>query len=101
GVFGFVARQHGCAVDGGDVHVAATPQRQRQRAANQTKADDGDALHPRMAWPMARSFSASATASLQLSVAGTRGTSPARPIQVRKIPPSAPAAIAAHATDST
>src|SRR6185503_19291047 len=87
------SRQDGLAVDGRDVDGTVAAQGQRQRAANQSKSDDHNAFHPRIAWPMARSFSANATASLQLSVAGRRGISPALPIQVRRITPSAPAAM--------
>ena len=85
-------------VDGRDPRIRLDfTQPERERAAEQAEPDDGD-VHPRTAAAVARTRSASSTASSQASVAGTRATSPARPTQTRSTIPSAPAATAAQAT---
>ena len=55
-VFGFGAQKDGGAIDSGDMNTAAAAQGERKRSPDQAEADDGDALHPRMAWPIPRSF---------------------------------------------
>src|SRR6478752_1871116 len=68
------------------------------RRSDQSEAEDCETFHLRTTAPISRRRSANSTASVQRSVAATRGTSPSRPTQVRKMTPSAPPAIAAQAT---
>jgi hypothetical protein len=93
--------EHGRAIDTRDDELGeAPPEAQRERAADQPEPEDRHACdgHCRTTAPIARSRSVSSTASLQRSVAGTRGTSFSGPTHTRKMMPSAPAPIAAPAT---